>query len=89
MIVALATVSVRCLVETRASGYICFNTDDRLDAFFFADFVELDRAVHVAVVGEGDGSHVVFLGDFDHVVELGQSVQEGIVTMSMEMDELG
>ena len=59
-----------------AVGYIGFDAEDGFDAVLFAGFVEFDGAVHVAVVGQGDGRHTEFLSLFDYVGDFVESVKE-------------
>ena len=75
------------LVLARAAGDIRLDADDRLHALFLCDLIELDRAIHVAVVGQRNGRLVVLLCDLHHVGQLGEAVEQGIVRVRMEVDE--
>ena len=44
------------LVQTGAAGYIYLAANDGVDPLRFAGTVEIDDAVHGAVVGDGAGS---------------------------------
>ena len=48
------------LLEAGGLDEIEFTADEGLDAFGFGLVVEFDRAVEVAMVGEGDGLHAEF-----------------------------
>jgi hypothetical protein len=59
------------------------------DANCLAGLVELDRAVHRAVVGESQGWHTQFnsaLGQFPATAE---TVEERVLTVDVEVHELG
>ena len=70
MVVAFTIADCDAIV-TRTGCNIRFYSDDRLYAFFLADFIELDRTIHISVVGECDGFHSGLLCDVYHVVEFG------------------
>ena len=55
VVVVLAALGHR--VFDRAGRHIGFDADDRLDVGFFGGGVELHRAVHHAVIGQGDAVH--------------------------------
>ncbi len=72
-----------------ALGHVGFNPDDRLDAFGFACFIKFNCAVHVAVVSESDRCHAGLFCDLHHVRNFGESIEEGIVGVGVEMNEFG
>jgi hypothetical protein len=61
--------------------------DRRLLAVRGAGEVEVRYAVHVAMVGEGDGGHAALHRALDHVVDAGRGVEQREVRVVMEMDE--
>ena len=82
-------------VETRvpvlaASGcHISLHPDDGLDAGCLACLIELDRAVHCAVVGEGQGWHVQFDGALGQFPATAEAVEERVFAVYVEVDEVG
>ena len=64
-----------------------FASDDGLDAGFLRFLVKLNRAVQHAVVGERNGVHPKLFGAGDQIINFRKAVQEGIVAMSVEVDE--
>ena len=58
---------------------IDFTADDRLDAGFFGCLVELDDAVHHAVVGNRQAVHAQFFGSGDELVEYGTCRRAGCI----------
>ena len=61
--------------------------DDRVDASLFAGPVELDGAVEVAVIGQGDGVHPLFFDVRDQLRNAVGPVEKAVVTVAMQMDE--
>ncbi len=59
-----------------ARGDVRFNAEDRFHPGGFRRLIEFNRAVEVAVVGDGDGLHPELFGAGDELVDLGQSVEE-------------
>ena len=53
----------------------------------FGGVVELDRAEEVAVVGHGDGGHLLFGDDIHQLADLAGAVEEGVVGVAVEVDE--
>ena len=49
-------------------------------------FVEFDRSVHVAVVGETDGRHAKLLRRRNHIFEFLQAIEKAIVGMSVQVN---
>ena len=45
-------------------SHVGLSADDRLDALLLALFIELDNAVHVAVVGNSESRLAIFNGLF-------------------------
>ena len=54
--------SVRRTLKTAFGRDINFRANDRLYPRFLAGIVELDRAEHIAVVGDGKRGHIHFFG---------------------------
>ena len=68
------------LSSRERGGDVDLAADDRLDPGFLAGLVEVDRAVHDAVVGDGQGGHL----------ELGRSLHERVdAARPIEQRELG
>ena len=61
--------------------------DDGLDSLGFAGLVEIDCAVHDAVVGHGDGVHAQFFGAQDERLDVAGPVEQAVLGMEVEMNE--
>lgn len=68
-------------------GDVEFAADDGVDAFGLGGVVELDGSEEVAMVGHGDGGHLLFGDDVHHLGDFTGSVEEGVIGMAVEMDE--
>src|ERR1043166_5220152 len=75
-------------IETCAWRHEKIHAEHWLYSIFFAFFVKLYRAVHVAVVGKRDGFLAVVFGGFHEFGDLGQGLEEGIVRMNVQMNEI-
>ena len=75
------------LVGAAPRGDVRLVAGDRLDPLRFALQVELERAVHVPVVGQRQGGHSELFGPFDQAVDLSRAVQKRIVGMDVQMGE--
>ena len=74
-------VKVFLVLETDAVqilAHIKFATDDGLDAGGVRRFEKLPGAVHIAVIGNGDGGHIEFLAAFEHLVDARCAVQKAV-----------
>ena len=63
--------------------------ENGLDAEILAGRVEIGRAEHVAVVGDGAGGHAVILGAGAEILDADGAVQQAVFGMAMQMDEIG
>jgi len=79
----------RCFVQAAPGRDIQFTADDRFDVVGERLFVEINRAEHRAVVGDGDRRHGEFFGFFKEFVQTDHSVEKAVLCMNMEMDEIG
>ena len=61
--------------------------DDGLDARLDGGKVELRAAVHVAVVGDGDGGHAELLGALAQRPQAGATVEQRVLRVVVEMHE--
>ena len=66
---------------------IDFTADDRVNAAFFRLGVEIDHAVHHAVVGDGAGIHAQFLDAVEQRADAVCAVQQAVFGMQMKMCE--
>ena len=85
----VAPVPFRVALGPPAGRDVQLDPDDRLDARRPALQVELHRAVHHAVVREGDGRHLHLHGITDHVLDLGRAVEQGELGVVVQVDERG
>lgn len=76
------------LIEAGAGGHIDLAADDGLDARLLGRFVELDAAVHDAVVGDGDGVLTALLDTVHKLVDAAGTVQKAVFGMDVKMDEV-
>ena len=63
--------------------------DDRLDAVLLGRLVELDRAVHHAVVGEPEGGLAEARGALGELVDLARAVEQRVLGVDVEMGAAG
>ena len=61
--------------------------DDGLDAGLDGRLVELRAAVHVAVIGDGDGGHAELLGPRAQLVDARRAVEQGVLRMHVQVHE--
>ena len=61
--------------------------DDRLDPGFLAGLVEVDRAVHDAVVGESDRGHVELGRSSHHRLDAAGAIEQRVLGVVVEVDE--
>ena len=75
------------LIKARARRDIDLAADDRLHARGFRRAVEVDHAVHVAVVGDGDGLLPDLLHARHDVADAARTVEQAVFGMHMQMHE--
>ncbi len=63
--------------------------DDRVDALGFGRVVELHRAEEVAVVGHGDGGHLLLDHEVHQLGDFAGAVEQGVVGVAVQVDEGG
>ena len=68
-------------------GHVGLGADDRLDALLVALLVEVQRAVHVAVIGHPDRRHAVLHRLGDHLVEPRRPVEHRELGVDVEVGE--
>ena len=68
---------------------IDFAADDRVDSSRVGGVVELDRAEQVAVVGHGDGGHLLFCHRLHQAADFAGAVEQRVIGMAMQVDERG
>ena len=67
---------------------IGFHADDRLDARAFHLVVERDRAIHIAVIGYGNGARARFLRACGQRLYLDRAVEKTEIRMKMEVNKI-
>ena len=75
------------LVEARAVGDVHLAADDRLHLLLLHGVVELDRAEHVAVVGDGAGRHAQLGDALRQLFGPAGTVEEGVFGVEVEVSE--
>ena len=71
-----------------AGREIRFVAEDRVDPGLLAFVVELDGAVQVAVVRDGQGVHAEFLGLLDEFRNPVEPVEHGVMRVQVQVREL-
>ena len=74
-------------VEAGAGGHIDLTADDGLDPLRLAGPVKVDDAVHVAVVGNGDGGLAQLLDPLGQLRDAAGPVQEGVFGVDVQVGE--
>ena len=74
-------------VETGVGRYIDLAANDRVDALFLRRPVEVDDAVHDAMVRDGGAVHAQLLHPGDILFDFIGTVQEGVFRVDVEMYE--
>ncbi len=70
-----------------AGCQVSFQPDDGLDTHSLGGVVELDDPKHGAVVGDGDGWHIHLVGALDQLVDVAESIQQGVFSVDVKMDK--
>ena len=83
--VGVFIVNAVLLAVAAARGDIDLTADDGSDARGLAGLIEGDRAVHDAVVGDGQRVLAKLFGPFGHAVDPARAVEQGVFTVAMEM----
>ena len=73
------------LIEPTAFGHVDLASDDGLDAFLDAGFIELHDTVHHTVIGNGNGILPHFLGTPRNIRHAASSVQQAVFAVQMQM----
>ena len=74
-------------VGALAGGDVGLVADDRVEAGGLALAVELDGAVEVAVVGQGQGVHAQRLGVGDQLGDAAGAVEQAVVAVAVQVNE--
>lgn len=78
----------RVTAMTISLSYIYFTANDWLYACFFGCHVEVDDAVHCAVVSNGKAVHAQFFGSGNKLRNTAHAIKQAILGMDMEVGEL-
>jgi hypothetical protein len=76
------------LVEPTSGSDIDLTPHDGFYPVLNGFLIEFDRAKHVPVIGQGHGPHLVFPGQFQHLVKPDGSIQEAVLAVDMKMDKI-
>ena len=71
----------------RARGHVDLAADDGLHALLLCLFVEVDDAVHGAVVGDGDTVHAERFRRLDEFLDAARTVEQAELRVDMEMSK--
>ena len=64
-----------------------FAADHRMHAVALGGVVELDRAEQVAVIGHGDGRHLLLDRGLHELVDVAGPIEQRIIGVAMQVDE--
>ena len=87
MVTGLFVLADFAFVPPIARRDVGFVADDRVDAGRLGLLIELQRAVQIAVVGQGQGVHAQRLGLLDQRPDRAGAVQQAVMAMAVQMDE--
>ena len=88
MVVLAVELRVAAAHRPPIDGLVALHTDQRPDAVFLAGAEELDRAVHDAVVGQGQGRLAQAFGFLDQVLDAPQPIKQRVFGMDVQMDKV-
>src|SRR5579864_3674899 len=75
------------VLKARARREVRIHAKNWLDTLSDRSFIELNSAMHVTAVGECYRTHIMFLCGFYQFLHLGQCLEEGVVAVSVKVDE--
>ena len=70
-------------VGNGAAGHIDLTANNRLDTGSFCRLIEIDTAIHNAMVGNGNGGLSQFLDPVHHTADAAGAIQEAVFCMNM------
>ena len=73
------------LLKAAAGGDVGLVAHDRVDAHVLGRFVELQRPVQIAVVGQGQGVHAQLFGPLQQAGDFSGAVEQAVVAMAVQM----
>ena len=77
------------MLSSRSWRDVGLAAEDQLDAVRLGLGVEVDRAEHVAVIGDRDGVHPELLHLGEQVLHADRAVEQAVLRVQMEVGELG
>ena len=83
-----ASLIARCLIESAPAGYIDFASNDRLDTGIICLLVEVDDTVHCAVIGDGNGDHVVGSSPVQKRPYTDGPIEEAVLCVDVEVNKV-
>ena len=69
----------------RARGHVDLAADDGLHALLLGFLVEIDDAVHGAVIGDGDAVHAELFRRLDELLDAARTVEQAVFRVDMEV----
>jgi hypothetical protein len=79
----------RLAVVTGSGCDVGFHAENRLQAVLDRLRLDLERAEHVPVIGDGHGRHAVLQDVLDQVLRPVRAVEERVLGVEMQVDEVG
>ncbi len=86
--VASAAGAAGFLFQPAAGRDINLAADDGLDAFFARGLVKINRAVHRAVIGDGERGELQFMRFFHQPVQPAGAIEQRILGVQMKMNKV-
>jgi hypothetical protein len=87
VIIAAAVVTFATIVPA-FWRHVDLAAEDWLNAEVVGLFIELEGAVHVAVIRQGNCRHAKLYGSFEHVPNTDGTVEKTILTVHVEVNKL-
>jgi hypothetical protein len=88
MVVDVLAAGGRLLFEPRSGGDVNFAADDGLDALAPRFLPKIHRAVHRAVIRDGERGQLQFVRLLDEFVQTAGAIEQGILGVQMQMDKV-
>jgi hypothetical protein len=89
MVVVVVGQLAAVLVQSATGSHVGLAADDRFHPGVFRFAIELDRAEHVAMIGDGDGRLTERFDLLDQRIDLIRSVKKAELGVQVKVNELG
>lgn len=82
-------IQLRVFLPHGAGGHVGFDADDRLDVELLCGAEEIDNAEQCAVIGDGEGGHLQFVGALKQLGDIAKPIEQGVFGVDMQVDKIG